>query len=151
GAYFDTQKASSDALLKILDAELSAKNAASLLERVLEVTSASFGASIGVVLLRKSDVPVLEVAASFGLEPSLPAELEIPVGYGFSGMIAQNGEGAILQNVAQAEGMLNPLIIHKAQALWGVPLKVGDEIIGVLIIGFEKPYSWLPSENELFR
>jgi signal transduction histidine kinase len=32
-----------------------------------------------------------------------------------------------------------------------VPLKVGDEIIGVLIIGFEKPYSWLPSENELFR
>jgi signal transduction histidine kinase len=32
-----------------------------------------------------------------------------------------------------------------------VPLKVADEIIGVLIIGFEKPYSWLPSENELFR
>jgi len=151
GAYFDTQKAASDALLKILDAELSAKNAASLLERVLEVTSASFGASIGVVLLRKADAPVLEVAASFGLEPSLPAELEIPVGFGFSGIIAQNGEGAILQNVAEAEGMLNPLISHKAQALWGVPLKVGDEIIGVLIIGFEKPYSWLPSENELFR
>ena len=151
GAYFDTQKAASDALLKILDAELSAKDAASLLERVLQVTSASFNASIGVVLLRKADAPVLEVAASFGLEPTLPAELEIPVGYGFSGMIAQNGEGAILQNVAEAEGMLNPLISHKAQALWGVPLKVGDQIIGVLIIGFEKPYSWLPSENELFR
>jgi signal transduction histidine kinase len=151
GAYFDTQRSSSDALLKILDAELSAKNAASLLERVLEVTSASFNASMGVVLLRKPDAPVLEVAASFGLEPSLPAELEIPVGFGFSGMIAQNGEGAILQNVAEAEGMLNPLISHKAQALWGVPLKVGDEISGVLIIGFEKPYSWLPSESELFR
>jgi signal transduction histidine kinase len=151
GAYFDTQKAASDSLLKILDAELSAKNAASLLERVLEVTSASFNASIGVVLLRKADAPVLEVAASFGLEPSLPAELEIPVGYGFSGKIAENGEGAILQNVAETEGMLNPLISHKAQALWGVPLKVGDEIIGVLIIGFEKPYSWLPSENELLR
>jgi signal transduction histidine kinase len=151
GAYFDTQKTASDALLKILDAELSAKDAASLLERVLQVTTATFRASIGVVLLRKADAAVMEVAASYGFENSLPAELEIPVGYGFSGTIAQNGEAAILSNVADAEGVLNPHVSHKAQALWGVPLKVGDEIIGVLIIGFEKPYSWLPSENELFR
>ena len=151
GAYFDTQKTASDALLQILDAELSAKDAASLLERVLQVTTATFRASIGVVLLRKADAAVLEIAASYGFENSLPAELEIPVGYGFSGMIAQNGEAAILSNVADAEGVLNPHVSHKAQALWGVPLKVGDEIIGVLIVGFEKPYSWLPSENELFR
>jgi signal transduction histidine kinase len=151
GAYFDTQKTASDALLQILDAELSAKDAASLLERVLQVTTATFRASIGVVLLRKADAAVLEIAASYGFENSLPAELEIPVGYGFSGMIAQNGEAAILSNVADAEGVLNPHVSHKAQALWGVPLKVGDEIIGVLIVGFEKPYTWLPSENELFR
>jgi signal transduction histidine kinase len=151
GAYFDTQKSSSDALLKVLDAELSAKDAASLLERVLEVTTATFNASLGIVLLRKQDAAVLEVAASYGLDNALPAELEIPVGYGFSGRIAQTGESAILSSVAGSEGLLNPLISHKAQALWGVPLRVADETIGVLIIGFEKPYSWLPTEAELFR
>ena len=32
-----------------------------------------------------------------------------------------------------------------------LPLKIGDRVIGVLIIGFEKPYPWLPTELELFR
>jgi signal transduction histidine kinase len=34
-------------------------------------------------------------------------------------------------------------------AAWGVPLKVGESVIGVLMIGFAKPYNWLPSEREL--
>ena len=32
-----------------------------------------------------------------------------------------------------------------------MPLKISDRVIGVLIIGFEKPYQWLPTELELFR
>ena len=39
----------------------------------------------------------------------------------------------------------------KAHALWGVPLKINERVIGVLIIGFQKPYQWLPTELELFR
>ena len=35
--------------------------------------------------------------------------------------------------------------------MWGVPLKINEAVIGVLIIGFEKPYHWLPTELELFR
>ncbi len=151
GAYFETQKSASDTLLQVLDAELQAKNTPSLLERVLEVTTAAFGASVGLVLLRKPDTQALEVTASFGLAGDLPENLEVPVGYGFSGQIAQNGEAAILPDVLTAEGMINPLIRHKAQALWGVPLKVGEQIIGVLIVGFPRPYVWLPSEKELFR
>ena len=152
GAYFDTQKSASETLLKVLDAELSAKNTLALLERVLEITTATFGATVGIVLLRKPDAPMLEVAASFGFDEPLPEDLEIPVGYGFSGMIAQDGEAAILADVTQAEGKLNPIVSHKAQALWGAPLKVaGEPVIGVLIIGFERPYTWLPTEQELFR
>ena len=32
-----------------------------------------------------------------------------------------------------------------------MPLKTGGEVIGVLIIGFSKPYQWLPTEHELLR
>ena len=51
GAYFDMQQNASDALLKVLDAELSAINLTALLERVLVVTEGIFGANVGVVLL----------------------------------------------------------------------------------------------------
>ena len=44
GSYFDVQQSASDALLKILDAELSAINLTALLERVLVVTGGIFGA-----------------------------------------------------------------------------------------------------------
>ena len=47
--------------------------------------------------------------------------------------------------------MLNPGLRDKAHALWGVPLKINERVIGVLIIGFQKPYQWLPTELELFR
>lgn len=152
GAYFDAQKSASDTLLKVLDAELSAKNTAALLERVLEVTTAAFGASVGIVLLRKTEAPVLEVAAAYGFDGKLPGDLEIPVGYGFSGQIARDGEAAILEDVTKVEGMLNPVVAEKAQALWGAPLIVaGEPVIGVLLIGFARSYAWLPTEKELFR
>jgi signal transduction histidine kinase len=40
---------------------------------------------------------------------------------------------------------------ERALALWGVPLKINDRMIGVLILGFGKPYQWLPTELELLR
>src|SRR5205807_3218066 len=36
-------------------------------------------------------------------------------------------------------------------SLWGVPLKANSQTIGVLIIGFTKPYEWMPTERELMR
>ncbi len=32
-----------------------------------------------------------------------------------------------------------------------MPLKTGAEVTGVLVIGFDKPYQWLPTEHELLR
>jgi signal transduction histidine kinase len=57
----------------------------------------------------------------------------------------------MLPELAQSSGLLNLELREWAHALWGVPLKINDRVIGVLIIGFEKPYKWLPTELELFR
>ena len=43
------------------------------------------------------------------------------------------------------------MIRIKAKSLWGVPLKADGETIGVMVIGFPKPYEWLPTERELMR
>src|SRR6516165_796944 len=63
GAYFDAQKTESESLLSVLDAELSAKNLDALLERVLEISSQMFGATLGVVLLKDMEQQVLRVGA----------------------------------------------------------------------------------------
>ena len=68
GAYFDTQRKESAALLAVLDAELSAENLESLLRRVLEITTPTFTATLGMVLLRDLEGDVLRAKAWVGFD-----------------------------------------------------------------------------------
>jgi len=151
GAYFDVQQSASDALLKVLDAELSAKNLTVLLERVLVVTEGIFGAHVGVVLLADAETNKLRVRSATGLPADFGEDVAIGSGEGFTGHIFETGEPDMLPELTQSKGLLNMQLRGKAHALWGVPLKINEHVIGVLIIGFEKPYQWLPTELELFR
>ena len=151
GTYFDTQRSASAALLSVLDAELSAENLNSLLERVLRISKETFDAAVGILLLREPGTDSLHAAASVGLEEQIDETFLIPVGRGFTGRIAETGEPAMLPDLDHSDGLLNPLLRKKAKALWAVPLRIEQEIIGVLAIGFVKPYKWLPSERELLR
>jgi signal transduction histidine kinase len=149
-AYFDNQKAESSALLSVLDAELSANGLDALLERVLQITTQTFRASIGIILLREGELQTLRTRAHVGFGHEVD-NVEIEFGTGFSGLIAATGEPGILPDISESHGVLNPFCRDKAQALWGVPLKAGDKVIGVMMIGFAKPYFWLPTEHELLR
>lgn len=151
GAYFDVQQNASDALLKVLDAELSAKNLTALLERVLVVTAGIFGATVGVILLADSDTNKLRVRSTTGLSPGFGEDIAIAAGQGFTGHIFETGEADILPDLTLTAGLLNHELRDRSRALWGVPLKISERVIGVLIIGFEKVYHWLPTELELFR
>ncbi len=149
GAYFDAQQSESAALLAVLDAELSASSLSSLLDQVLRITADTFGASVGWVLLR-DERDELHPQAAVGVKQD-PRELTIvSLGEGFSGQIALTGEAAILPEIAP-DAAPDPVLRQEASALWGVPLKVADYVIGVLTIGFARPYNWLPTERELLR
>ncbi len=148
GNYFDAQRISSTTLLSILDAELSSKNLSALLDKILCITTETYGAVLGVVLLKDvTDPNCLRPQAAVGIE--LDSTFEVPVGVGFTGQMALTGEAAILPDLDHSHGTLNPVLRQKAKALWGVPLRISDQVIGVLVIGFAKPYDWLPTEKEL--
>jgi signal transduction histidine kinase len=160
GFYFDNQRSESTALLSALDAELSASSVSALLDQVVRITANTFGAALGAILLR-DEADELHVHASCGIDREIDDSLSIPIGRGFTGMIAQTGEPDILADIEHSEGLLNPYLANRAKALWGMPLKTpkgksapgvaSDMVIGVLIIGFERPYQWLPTERELLR
>lgn len=151
GAYFDTQQRASAALLSLLDAELSAQNLSSVLARVLEITTGTFNATVGILLLLDPETSTLRVKAAVGIEEVFDEQLSIALGQGFSGKIAETGEPGILPDLNDSHGLLNPMLRKYAQSLWGMPLKTADRVIGALIIGFERPYPWLPTERELLR
>lgn len=152
GAYFDTQRRESQALLSVLDAELSAADLQALLDHILKITSSTFNANLGLVLLREPDADFMRPTAFYGFEPQeFPEDLVVTIGEGFSGRIAQTGDPAMLSDLEESNGTLRPILRTKAKALWGVPLKTLDQVIGVLMIGFSKQYEWLPTERELMR
>ena len=152
GAYFDAQKTESESLLSVLDAELSAKNLDALLERVLEISSQMFGATLGVVLLKDMEQQVLRVGAQVGFGDDLNDPiLEVAMGQGFSGTIAESGEPGILPDLEASHGVLDSRIQGRAKSLWGVPLKAREQVIGVLLIGFSRARDWLPTERDLLK
>jgi signal transduction histidine kinase len=151
GAYYDAKTTESNALLSLLDAELAAGDLSMLLKRVLEITIKTFQASMGAVLLHESEHDELRVAYSAGLEREVPEDFRIGIGSGFGGKIAASGEPAMILDTGTEETSLSPEVRAIAKSLWGVPLKAEGETIGVLTIGFPKPYEWLPTERELMR
>lgn len=150
-AYFEAQKNASAALLSVLDAELSAGNLSALLTKVLEITSSTFGAQMGVILLRDPDSEIFRVTASVGFTDAFQEDFGIRPGEGFSGRVIQTGEPEMVPDVARCEIDLNSTLRNNANSLWAVPLKNAEQVIGILELGFAKAYSWLPTERDLLR
>jgi len=151
GAYFDAKTLESSALLSVLDAELGAGDLSMLLQKVLDITTQTFQASVGIILLPDAESGALRISSSVGLDAKLPADFRVEMGNGFSGRIAGSGEPGMILDTNTETGSLRPIIRSKAKSLWGVPLKADGQTIGVLVIGFPKPYEWLPTERELMR
>ncbi len=152
GAYYDAKTLESSTLLQLLDAELAASDLGVLLKKVLDITTEAFEASLGIILLREEEgTEKLQVACSVGEGVNLPEDFRVEVGNGFSGRIFSTGEPGMILDSSNDTGALRPLVRLRAKSLWGVPLKADGETIGVLVIGFSKPYEWLPTERELMR
>ena len=152
GAYFDAKTAESEALLSILDAELSATSLATLLNKALQVSAQTFGASAGALLLKDSEGRQLGLQAGISLDVE-DYGLTIPVGEGFSGAIAQSGQPDLVLDTRYEERIISNSLRNRAASLWGVPLVASSSgVLGVLVIGFDKPYyEWLPKERDLLR
>src|SRR5580704_11021719 len=152
-AHSDAQKIEAETLLAVLDAELSAENLDVLLDRVLKRATQTFNANLGMILMCDAEQQALRIDSHVGFSAD-DDDLSVvtPIGEGFAGKIAQTGEPAILPDLRgrDADG-LDDLMKGRAKALWGVPLRSKENVIGVLLIGFSRPHDWLPTDYNLLR
>ncbi|HSE48361.1 MAG TPA: GAF domain-containing sensor histidine kinase [Terriglobales bacterium] len=150
GAYFDAKSRESSALLSILDAELSAADVSELLGSVLDITAATFGANVGAIVLLDPDGETLRVRAATGVDGDVE-NMTVALGQGVAGRVVQSGEPVLVFDTSAEPNLLVEKVRGLAKTLWGVPLRLDSVTLGALVIGFDKPYEWLPTERALMR
>jgi signal transduction histidine kinase len=151
GAYFDTRTLESASLLKVLDVELADQPLENMLQEVLEITASAYGANVGAILLLDPEAELLKVEAAVGLGDGVRGEFAIGLGKGFGGYIFETGEPDMIIDANKDPRVIHPKLREAAKALWGMPLRYDNKTIGVLLIGFDRPYEWLPTEKELLK
>lgn len=150
-AYSDAQKVAAETLLSVMDAELSAGSLDALLERVLNIALHTFDANLGLILLRDPEQQVFQVQAQAGFAEELDDSNSAALADGLAGAVASSGETTILHDLRGCRDTVGPLLRDKAEALWGIPLKLNEIVTGVLLLGFSRPRTCLPTDSALLR
>ena len=123
----------------------------SLLIELLERVRFILGADTAAVLLLDRDSGDLVARAACGIEEEVRQGVRVPVGVGFAGRVAYLKEPVLLDRV-DATTVSNPILWEKGiRVMLGVPLLVGDDVIGVLHVGRLETHPFDAADTELLQ
>lgn len=150
--YDCVQRGALEALLGVLDAELSSQSLDDLLPQLLQRVATVFSAPWAEVLLTGDGrVMSLRSRARFGLSPDMPVEDRAPGP--FFGQLALTRTPGVLHAAADDPGVGQMwLRAVDAKSLWAAPLGGRDPsapLLGVLLVAFDRFYECLPQERDL--
>ena len=117
-----------------------------LLQTIVERASGLLNAPMGGLYLMKPDGETLEVVVSHNL-PKEYVGITLSLGEGVAGRVAQTGQPLMVEDYFAWEGRAKAFIEPLFLRVLGVPLKMGDRILGVIIINDNKPGVF--SEDEI--
>jgi acetyltransferase-like isoleucine patch superfamily enzyme/putative methionine-R-sulfoxide reductase with GAF domain len=87
------------------------------------------------ILLPTEKKQQLFVCATIGLEEEIKEDIQIPFGCGFAGRIAASANQMIVDDLSTIE-VVSPILRNRGiQSIIGVPLKLKDQLCGVLHVG----------------
>ncbi|MFN3651438.1 MAG: GAF domain-containing protein [Armatimonadota bacterium] len=108
-----------------------------LLEELLLRIQGALHVDAAAVLLLEGDE--LVVRAARGLEAEVEQGVRVPLGAGFAGRIAAEGRPLLVEDLRSFPVHSQILRESGIRSLSGVPLRVGEEILGVLHVGCFQP------------
>ncbi|MFB6274122.1 MAG: ATP-binding protein [Salinibacter sp.] len=106
-----------------------------LLGFIIETAADVLDCSAASILLYKEESTSLEFSAATGSDPEQLAEIPVPLDDSIAGRIFTENEPVVVNNVAQDESHFDSVgeeVGFSPKSLVGVPLRIGDEPIGVL-------------------
>jgi anti-sigma regulatory factor (Ser/Thr protein kinase) len=122
-----------------------------LLAELLERASRILDTDTAAILLLEPGARRLRARAARGIEEEVERGVVIPVGKGFAGRVAAERRAIVIDDVDHAD-IINPILREKGiRSLLGVPLLVGDRVLGVLHVGSLRSRRFTPEECELLQ
>jgi signal transduction histidine kinase len=138
-------------ILAVTDAALEDLNVNELLSELLVRIRKILSADTGAILLLDERRENLVARAAVGLEEEVERGVQIPVGRGFAGRIAAEGQPIVLEDVSRAD-IYNPLLREKGiKSLLGAPLLARGNPIGVVHVGTLQPRKFTPEDVHLLQ
>jgi anti-sigma regulatory factor (Ser/Thr protein kinase)/putative methionine-R-sulfoxide reductase with GAF domain len=150
----ETRKEAADRLRDIesvTEAGLARLSVDDLLVELLDRVRAILDADTAVVLLLDEPTRQLVATAATGIEEEVYQGMRIPLGRGFAGRVAAGKQPVTIDDVQDAD-VVNPLLRQKGvRSLLGVPLLVGDRLLGVLHVGTLTPRHFGEADVDLLQ
>lgn len=119
-----------ETLLEAVRTIVSTLDLDTVLQRLLYLTHRILGFEYCTILLIADDGIAMEVAARHGYPMSIVQGVELAVGRGVTGRVAETGDPAIVPDVGKEERYLEGLRGARSELV--VPLKFRERVIGVL-------------------
>jgi two-component system phosphate regulon sensor histidine kinase PhoR len=106
-----------------------------LLSQIINLATTVIGAGTGSIMLLDEEHNVLRIQAAVGVEEEVIQDTTLPLGSSIAGYVAQSGEPVIVEDIEEDRRFHREAKSHyKSKSLLCVPLKVKNEILGVLNI-----------------
>ena len=121
-----------------------------LLRELLPRLRMALEADTATILLLSEDASHLTPVSSDGLREEIEADVRIPVGRGVSGRIAQSEKGLVVDDLSAVD-VFSPYLRDRVKALAGVPLRIGERLVGVLHVGAAGARRFTDGDLELLR
>jgi anti-sigma regulatory factor (Ser/Thr protein kinase) len=138
-------------LRAVTDTTLNRLDVEDMLVEILDRLRGILDADTAAVLLREPDTDYLVARAACGLEEEVRQAVHIRIGSGFAGTVAATRKPVSLDRIDQTS-VSNSILWEKGvQAMLGVPLFAGDEVIGVLHVGRLRPDRFTDFDTNLLE
>lgn len=135
----------------VTDSRLAQLDVEDLLTELLERVRSIIAADTAAVLLLDREAGDLVARAACGIEEEVQQGVRIPVGVGFAGRIARSKQPALLERV-DSTTVANPILWEKGiRTMLGVPLLIGDQMMGVMHVGRLEDHPFSVSDIELLQ
>ena len=121
-----------------------------LLRELLPRLRTALEADTATILLLSEDATHLTPVSSDGLREEIEADVRVPVGRGVSGRIAQSDRGLVVDDLTMVD-VFSPYLRDRVKALAGVPLRIGERLVGVLHVGAAGTRRFTDGDLELLR
>lgn len=119
-----------------------------LLHSIISQAAALLEAKSGVLFLHRPDLDALEWVVGAGLKPSLTGSL-LRRGEGLSGRVWQTGEPMMVADYQAWDGRAARYEGEAMGALVGVPVRWGDDFLGVIEVVNDSPRAFSAGDVEL--